>query len=199
VANGGQQCEFTKPDGTRCKARPLSGSSRCYFHSEQTAKARTEARRKGGRTRCKPAAVLGADAPDVRLDSVGDVLQLLGQTVSQLRRGELDPRVANATGYLLSIGLRAIEGDSLAKELEQLRGELEALKQHGHGNLAQAGGEDPGGDRPAYGGGEPDPGGDPPGPGGRPDGGGVAAGRLAAGGADVLLSEDVAPLFPAGR
>jgi hypothetical protein len=135
-----RQCGHTKTDGSRCRAGALAGADRCFFHSPGAAGARKEAQRRGGRTRSRPAAVLGPDAPDVPLAGVADVLGLVAQTISQLRRGEVDARVANAIGYLASIGLRALEGCELARQVEELRRQVEDIG-HGYRVDAAAGGK----------------------------------------------------------
>jgi hypothetical protein len=81
-------------------------------------------RRKGGRERSKKAAVLGADAPDVPLTSVADVLVLLAQTINQVRRGELDTKVGSCLGYLASVAMKALEETELRAQLEVLKRQL---------------------------------------------------------------------------
>jgi len=53
--------------------------------------------------------VLPTTAPDVRLRDARDVVELLAETINQVRRGEIDPKVANAVGYLGALMLRAME------------------------------------------------------------------------------------------
>ena len=68
-------------------------------------------------------ATLPADAPDVKVEDGADVVKLLGATINQVRRGEIDPRVANAVGYLSNIVLSATD----QRELENRLAELETL------------------------------------------------------------------------
>jgi len=56
------------------------------------------------------------------LDTSRDVKTLLGDTINKVRRGELDPRIANTVGYLAAILIRAID----VTELEQRVAQLEA-------------------------------------------------------------------------
>ena len=49
-----------------------------------------------------------------------DVANLLGESINQLRRGQLDPRVANAMGYLAGILLRALEQGPMEERLAHL-------------------------------------------------------------------------------
>ena len=112
------QCGFTKQNGTRCQAHAMDSSGLCFFHDPDLARERTEARRAGGRR--NKAAVLPLDAPNCSLESVRDVASLLGSTINQVRRGELDPRVGNCTGYLAGILLKAIEADGLDERISSL-------------------------------------------------------------------------------
>ena len=77
-------------------------------------------------------ATLPADAPDVKVEDSADVVKLLCQTINQVRRGEIDPHVANAVGYLSNIVLAA----TAQRDLETRIAELESLvksrsKSHG--------------------------------------------------------------------
>lgn len=53
------------------------------------------------------------DTPNVRLESAGDIVTLVAETISQVRRGQIDSRVANAIGYLSGIALKAREQGEL--------------------------------------------------------------------------------------
>ena len=66
---------------------------------------------------------LDATTPDISVESCQDVVKLIAETINQVRRGELDPRVANAVGYLANVLIKATEQGDHEKRLE----ELEAL------------------------------------------------------------------------
>jgi hypothetical protein len=92
-------------DGEKCRARPIVGSGYCFFHDPAKAAKRAAAQSAGDqRIRI---AVLPATAPDARLLDAGDLVNLLADTINQVRRGEIDPRVANAIGYLGGLILKA--------------------------------------------------------------------------------------------
>jgi hypothetical protein len=116
-----QTCAATKRDRTACRAAALPGSRFCFFHSPTHADARRNAQSRGGRA--NRMATLPADAPDVEVEDAADVVKLLSATINQTRRGELDPRVANAVGYLANIVLAATG----QRELETRLAELESL------------------------------------------------------------------------
>jgi hypothetical protein len=120
------QCIAQTQSGQRCKARPLAGKVHCYFHDAASADARKDANRRGGTTRSKPAAVLPSDTPDASLKSVQDVIAFLGQTASQVRRGDLDAKAGNCLAGICGQLLKALEMD-LTEELAKLRKSLEAL------------------------------------------------------------------------
>jgi hypothetical protein len=117
-------CTAIKPDGTHCKAHALMGSRFCFFHDPAKAAARDKAQSRGGHANAM--ATLNPDAQDVRVEDSADVVNLLGQTINQVRRGEIDPRVANAIGYLSNIVLAATS----QCELERRIAGLESLVRH---------------------------------------------------------------------
>jgi hypothetical protein len=55
---------------------------------------------------------------------VGDVTALLGMTINQVRRGEIDPRISNAVGYLAGTLLKALELGNLEQRLSALEAAL---------------------------------------------------------------------------
>ena len=112
------KCSATKADGTHCQASALKDSEYCFFHDPAKAKERMAARKRGGQT--GKAATLPATAPDLSLKDGRDVVVLLGQTINQVRRGEVDPRVANAIGYLTGVLLKALEAGDVEERLSFL-------------------------------------------------------------------------------
>jgi hypothetical protein len=116
-----KSCTATKDDGKACKAAALPGSRFCFFHDPAKAAARRQAQSAGGLA--NKMATLPADAPDVKVEDGADVVKLLGATINQVRRGEIDPRVGNSVGYLANIVLTATG----QRELESRIAELESL------------------------------------------------------------------------
>lgn len=189
------QCEHTKATGERCRANARRGGRWCFFHDPAAAAARTEARRAGGRERSRRAAVLPADTPDIPLDSVTAVVGLLGTTINQVRRGELDSKQANAVGYLAGVLLRALQDSELAEQIEELRRQVEEVRQRGDGSTQAGGRETPAGASDGRGG-EPGAGPHPAEPGGAD---GRDAGSVAGDVPPLDLGPDPSVLFPAGR
>ena len=78
--------------------------------------------------RSKLAAVLPAGTPDVRVKDMGAVVELLGETISQVRTGTVDPKIANAVGYLSSVLMRALEGSEIVRRQDHQAADIAALK-----------------------------------------------------------------------
>jgi hypothetical protein len=93
-----RQCRYKRSDGRECQANAIAGSGLCFFHDPERAADRSEAQRTGG-LRNKGVS-LPADTPDFEMRNVRDVVAMLGVTINQVRRGQIDPRVSNAVGYL---------------------------------------------------------------------------------------------------
>ena len=118
------KCKSRKKDGRRCGADAQSGKTMCIFHDPTRAADGCRARRMGGISRSRTAAVLPADAPDNPLRNTQDVSTLLAESINQVRRGELDPRVANSVGHLASILLGALHQGPLEERLARLEAAL---------------------------------------------------------------------------
>src|SRR5438270_11267168 len=93
------QCKHRTSAGKPCRAHPRGGDEFCFFHSPETIRQRREARRAGGISRSKTVRALAADVPDIAIRNSSDVCDLLTQTINQVRRGQIDARVANSVGY----------------------------------------------------------------------------------------------------
>jgi hypothetical protein len=78
--------------------------------------------------RSRPAAVLSRETPDHPLRNTTEVSTLLGETINQVRRGVLDPRVANCMGQLLNVLLRSLEQGPLEERLARLEASLGIAK-----------------------------------------------------------------------
>ena len=111
-------CRAKKPDGSSCQAAALPGSDFCFFHDPDRADERQAARSFGGsRNRMK---TLDAAAPDIKIESCQDVVRLISETINQVRKGDIDPRIANAIGYLSNVLIKAAEMGDLEDRIEDL-------------------------------------------------------------------------------
>src|SRR5260370_10193059 len=99
------QCQHKKRDGKRCGAPALTGQTSCAMHAQPGRAA--ELGSKGGRRR---AAYGTGDLKDFAAPkTAADLRELLAESIIEIRVGKLDPRVANALGYLGAGYLRALE------------------------------------------------------------------------------------------
>ena len=114
------KCKSRKKDGKRCGANAQPTNGLCVFHDPAREDDGHRARQAGGVHRSRPAAVLPSDTPDHPLGDTNQVSVLLADSINRLRRGQLDPRVANAMGYLASVLLKALESGRIEDRLAHL-------------------------------------------------------------------------------
>ncbi len=96
------------------------GKAFCVFHDPEKANDGARARRAGGIQRSRRAAVLPPTTPVSPLASSSDLAFLLADSINRVRRGELDPRIANAIGYLASVQLRCFEQSTLEDRMTKI-------------------------------------------------------------------------------
>jgi hypothetical protein len=118
---GEAHCRYIKPDGRRCQARPLTTGVHCFFHASTAAQDRRLAQQRGGRNR---RAVLPLHTPRPALATFKDLRAFLGETLHQVRTGQLDYRVARVMASLCSVLFRALT----MSELERISQEIEEMK-----------------------------------------------------------------------
>jgi hypothetical protein len=118
------KCEFRKKDGRRCGANAQVASGLCVFHDPARAADGRRARTAGGIHRSRPAVVLPVDTPDHPLGNTKEVSAFLSDSINQLRRGQLDPRVATGLVYLTNILLRALEQGPLEERMAKIEAAL---------------------------------------------------------------------------
>lgn len=111
------KCKYVNSKGHQCKANALHGSLFCFFHDPQKKMEQQAARHKGGKQGKR--AVL-ENAENIRITKPGDVIRLLNQTINQVRRGDLDHKVANSVAYLSNVLVKTWEGEELQKRVEKL-------------------------------------------------------------------------------
>lgn len=98
----------------------------CGFHDPDHADAMQRGRRHGARERNRPPATVAGVEADLPVTSARDVVRLVGDTVNRVRKGTLDPRVANTVGYLASVALRALEVGEFEERLERVEAAIAA-------------------------------------------------------------------------
>ena len=117
TAASAQYCGGGK-GGKECRARRLAGSDYCFFHDPDKEAERKAAQRAGGQK--NKMAVLPSSAPDAKLRSADDAVKLLAETINQVRRGELDPKIANAVGYLAGLLMKGLRESETERRLAAL-------------------------------------------------------------------------------
>lgn len=118
------RCEALKLDGSPCQANALPGSRYCTFHAPELASARSAGRKLGGARRSIKAVTLPITTPDIDLASAADLARFLGQTLNQVRRGELDCKLGNSIAVLSNALLRALQGSELEQRIAELEQRL---------------------------------------------------------------------------
>jgi hypothetical protein len=110
------RCVVMKPDGSRCKARPLVGGNHCSFHSDPERAAALGS--KGGRRRAiyDPSKLKQFEPPR----TAADVMAFIGQSMADARSGELDPSVAWVISHLSTNFLRALQLAVLESKIAKL-------------------------------------------------------------------------------
>ena len=112
------RCRANTKTGNQCKAATLPKSDFCFFHDPDKAGKRREAQSTGGRQGKIQA--LPSYAPAVDVASCQDVVRLISETINQVRTGQVDPRIANAVGYLANVIIKALEQGELEDRLTDL-------------------------------------------------------------------------------
>lgn len=119
------QCQSKKQEGSRCRARALVNRKHCALHGEPGRAAVLGS--KGGRRRTayKPENLTRLEAPK----TAADLRELFAQSILEIRKGDLEPRSANAIAYLGAGFLRALEASELEERLVMMEVQLEYAQQ----------------------------------------------------------------------
>jgi hypothetical protein len=124
-----EQCEFVKPDGTRCRGRAYGGPY-CNFHRPENAGKQQEARSAGGKAVRRRAAVLAELPDDTPLATTKDVTTFLATVARKTARGELDAKIANSVTQTCAVLLRGLEpgeGEELKRRLQKVEGQADVF------------------------------------------------------------------------
>ncbi len=117
-------CNIKKKDGQRCGASARPDTGHCLFHSPEYRDNCRKGRRLGGIERSKKLAVLPPETPDKPLKTIADVTAMLAITTNQVRRGEIDSRIATTVGYLCGLLLKSVEQGVLEQRILALEAVL---------------------------------------------------------------------------
>lgn len=112
------KCEFIKPDGQKCEAYAVKGTSFCYFHNPDISdEEKREAQTNGGANR---ALTLKEPLPAMPIANQDDAVLLVADTINRVRAGKLDIRTANCLGFLADKLLKALEASQTNDKLEKI-------------------------------------------------------------------------------
>jgi hypothetical protein len=108
------KCHAKTKAGKSCSAPAAEGTDRCVMHSGRAA----ELGSRGGRRRTvySPERLKEFSPPK----SASDLRDLLAQSIIEIRTGKMDPKMANALGYIGSSYLRALEVADIESRLEKM-------------------------------------------------------------------------------
>ncbi len=102
-------CRVRKPNGEQCRANAQAGKNVCVFHDPEQKEDVQRARRAGGINRTRTAIVLPPETPPYQFQNSLDIARFLGETINQVRCGQLDARTANTLGFLANTLFRVLE------------------------------------------------------------------------------------------
>jgi len=109
-------CKARTKAGDPCQAPAVEGGlCFCHAHPERLAELGRQGGRKNRRWK-----VDESDLPHRPLKSVGQVSELLEETINRVRHGPFDLRAANAIGFLAAILLKAIDSGRIEDRLAHL-------------------------------------------------------------------------------
>lgn len=102
----GKKCVQVLEDGTRCDAWALHDNDKCFSHDESSKEQKAIAVQRGGASR---QAVIETPLQQIVINTPADIVKLLSATITEVRAGTLDPRIANTIGFLAGHLVRAFE------------------------------------------------------------------------------------------
>jgi len=121
------KCKAITKNGKSCQANAQTGRDYCFLHDPDKAEAVKAARSKGGSSlkvidqkRLKPWRGTAGDYTVLRSPAPGDIVNLLADTIDEVKAGQIDPKVANAVGYLAGAIIKALEVAALDERLSAL-------------------------------------------------------------------------------
>lgn len=127
------QCKATRTDGAPCRAEAAKGKDYCLFHDPDKVELMTAARRAGSDANAqrierdrpvsqapaaKPWRGLAKEVTTLETAEPVEVAVLIGDTIDQVRTGEISPQVANSIGYLAQILVKVFETVELEERLK---------------------------------------------------------------------------------
>jgi hypothetical protein len=116
-------CQHMKTNGIECGAPVMAGGAFCFFHDPEQRAQRTAAQRAGGLANRRRST---QPLEDLSLETSGDMLQLLRETINAVRRHGMSAKSANAIALLVTVWLRVREPDQVERRIRRLESILES-------------------------------------------------------------------------
>lgn len=131
----GKQCAAITKAGHQCSNAPVAGSEYCFIHAPETARQRSEARKKGGMARhgravgsvtsaLAVAKAAGVSVPKISLKTVDDVQRLLETCANNLLTLEKSIARERALASVAATALEVIKVGNLEDRLRALEERL---------------------------------------------------------------------------
>src|SRR5262245_17711434 len=117
------RCQHMKTKGIECGAPVMAVGTFCFFHDPEQMVQRTAAQRAGGLANRRRSNQSVSDLP---LETPGDMLQLLSETINAVRRHGMSAKSANAIALLVTVWLRVREPDQIERRIRRLESILES-------------------------------------------------------------------------
>lgn len=128
-------CRATRKDGAPCRAEAQSGRDFCFFHDPAKGEERHDSKVAGGKAgklatmaTVKPWRGVAGQVDVLKSVTPVELVDLLCNTIDDVRTGAIDPKVANAVGYLAGVIVKIQEQEALVERLSAIE---EALKARG--------------------------------------------------------------------
>ena len=126
------KCRATRKDGAPCRAEAQSGREYCFFHDPAKTEERHDSKVAGGKagklatlSTVKPWRGVAGEVDVLKAVTPVELVDLLCNTIDDVRTGAIDPKVANAVGYLAGVIVKIQEQEALVERLSAIE---EALK-----------------------------------------------------------------------
>lgn len=111
-----KRCKFIKTDEKQCEAWAMTDSDFCFTHNPDTKEEKQLAVTKGGKS---PKRNYNPLEP-IEIESTKDVVELISQTINEVRLGEINIRVANCIGFLSGHLIKALEVANLEERVAKV-------------------------------------------------------------------------------
>lgn len=118
------RCQGSRKDGAPCRAPVLPDSTLCWVHDPRQAEAARRARAAGASKGAKLKALHGRRR---RLDTHAALVKLVAEVAHDILGGKLDPDVARAALYAISIQRQLLEAHGYEQRLADVERRLASL------------------------------------------------------------------------